>query len=202
MDSLLNLLNNNIVFKNKIYKIVKLSRIYIYGLQYKTDQQLVLNNDILLHTLGNKHIYNSFLNELEQTTIKFNRTNFFNYTVLNDDCNIENIYCFNNRIVTDYKDSIFFRNSNYLEHLYKLHFLIRSITSYYMSIDNEYNNKMKTELTTQLIFTLKVYEIKYGISEEQILTALTEYSQNFLNEYEIDYYNEYKNKILADIILC
>ena len=71
-----------------------------------------------------------------------------------------------------------------------------------MSINNEYNNKMKTELITQLIFTLKVYEIKYGISEEQILNALTEYSQNFLNEYEIDYYNEYKNKILADIILC
>ena len=71
-----------------------------------------------------------------------------------------------------------------------------------MSINNEYNNKMKTELITQLIFTLKVYEIKYGISEEQILTALTEYSQNFLNEYEIDYYNEYKNKILVDIILC
>ena len=71
-----------------------------------------------------------------------------------------------------------------------------------MSINNEYNNKMKTELITQLIFTLKVYEIKYGISEEQILSALTEYSQNFLNEYEIDYYNEYKNKILVDIILC
>ena len=71
-----------------------------------------------------------------------------------------------------------------------------------MSIDNEYNNKMKTELITQLIFTLKVYEIKYGISEEQILTALTEYSQNFLNEYKIDYYDEYKNKILVDSILC
>ena len=202
MDSLLNLLNKNIVFENKIYKIVKLSRIYIYGLQYKTDQQLVLNNDILLHTLGNKHIYNSFLNELEQTPIKINRSNFYNYKVLNDDSNIENIYSFNNRIVTDYKDSIFFRNSNYLEHLYKLRFLIRSITSYYMSINNEYNNKMKTELITQLIFTLKVYEIKYGISEEQLLSALTEYSQNFLNEYEIDYYNEYRNKILVNIILC
>ena len=202
MDSLLNLINKNIVFENKIYKIVKLSQIYIYGLEYKTYQQLVLNNDILLHTLGNKHIYNSFLNELEQTPIKINRSNFFDYTVLDDDSNIENIYSFNNRIVTDYKNSIFFKNSNYLEHLYKLRFLIRSITSYYMSINNEYNNKMKTELITQLIFTLKVYEIKCGISEEQILNALTEYSQNFLNEYEIDYYNEYKNKIIADIILC
>ena len=76
MDSLLNLINKNIVFENKIYKIVKLSRIYIYGLEYKTDQQLVLNNDILLHTLGNKHIYNSFLNELEQTPIKINRSKF------------------------------------------------------------------------------------------------------------------------------
>ena len=94
MDSLLNLLNKNIVFDNKIYKIVKLSRIYIYGLEYKTDQQLVLNNDILLHTLGNKHIYNSFLNELEQTPTKFNGANFFDYTVLNDDSNIENIYSF------------------------------------------------------------------------------------------------------------
>ena len=71
-----------------------------------------------------------------------------------------------------------------------------------MSINNEYNNKMKTELITQLIFTLKVYEIKYGISEAQLLSALTEYSQNFLSEYEIDQYNEHKNKILVDIILC
>ena len=43
MDSLLNLLNKNIVFENNIYKVIKLSRIYIYRLQYKTDQQLVFN---------------------------------------------------------------------------------------------------------------------------------------------------------------
>ena len=60
MDSLLNLINKNIVFENKIYKIVKLSRIYIYGLEYKTDQQLVLNNDILLHRKENKKFYSSF----------------------------------------------------------------------------------------------------------------------------------------------
>ena len=35
-----------------------------------------------------------------------------------------------------------------------------------MSINNEYNNKMKTELITQLIFTLKVNEIKYGIYQK------------------------------------
>ena len=56
-------------------------------------------------------------------------------------------------------------------------------------ISKNANNK-KTELIKQLIFTLKVYEIKYGISEEQLFNALNECSQNFLNEYKTDYYNE------------
>ena len=30
----LNLFNKNIVFDNKIYKVIKISSIYVYGLQY------------------------------------------------------------------------------------------------------------------------------------------------------------------------
>ena len=52
----------------------------------------------------------------------------------------------------------------------------------------------RKDLTQKLKFQLEIYNIKYDISYENILNALSEYSINFLNE-EIDYYNEYNNII-------
>ena len=79
MDSLLNLINKNILFENKMYKIVKLSRIYIYGLQYKTDKQLVLNDDILLHSIGNKQFLQVIFKRIRTKPTKFSISNFNNY---------------------------------------------------------------------------------------------------------------------------
>ena len=43
----LNLFNKNIVFDNKIYKVIKISSIYVYGLQYIQNKELILCDDVL-----------------------------------------------------------------------------------------------------------------------------------------------------------
>ena len=63
-----------------------------------------------------------------------------------------------------------------------------------MNKNNDYYIETRKDLIQKLKFQLDIYNIKYNISYENILNALSEYSINFLNE-EIDYYNEYNNII-------
>ena len=115
--------------------IFKLSRIYIYGFKYNKQKELIVNDDILTYTFGKQHIYSAFKNELENTHTKILVSTFNNYTVLNNDTDIENIFTFyngsynNNYVFYNYKDSIFCKNSDYLKYLYNIRFLIKSITS-------------------------------------------------------------------------
>ena len=94
----------------------------------------------------------------------------------------------------NYKDSIFCKNSDYLEDLYNIRLLIKSIISKTLNKNNDYYIETRKDLIQKLKFQLDIYNIKYNISYENILNALNEYSINFLNE-EIDYYNEYNNII-------
>ena len=64
------------------------------------------------------------------------------------------------------------------------------MTSETMNINYYYYKENRRNSIKQLTFKLEIYKLKYDISDENILNALSEYSLNFLNE-EIDYYNEY-----------
>ena len=198
---LLNLVNKIVIFNNELYKIFKLSRIYIYAYKYKKQNELIVPNDILTYTFGKQHIYNAFKNEFDNYQIKILVSSFNNYTILNNETDIENIFTFsnesynnNNNVFYNYKDSIFCKNSDYLKDLYNIRLLIKSITSETMNKNNDYYIETRKDLIQKLKFQLEIYNIKYDISYENILNALSEYSINFLNE-EIDYYNEYNNII-------
>ena len=72
-----------------------------------------------MYTFGKQHIYNAFKNELENTHTKILVSVFNNYTVLNNDTDIENIFTFSNGsyneyVFYNYKESIFYKNSEYL----------------------------------------------------------------------------------------
>ena len=133
---LLNLVNKIVIFNNEIYKIFKLSRIYIYGFKYNKQKELIVNDDILTYTFGKQHIYSAFKNELDNYQIKVLVSIFNNYTVLNNDTDIENLFTFsngnsynNNFVFYNYKESIFCKNSDYPKYLYNICLLIKSITS-------------------------------------------------------------------------
>ena len=81
---LLKLVNKSVLFNNELYKIFKVSRIYIYALKYKKQKELIVNDDILTYTFGKQHIYSSFKNEFEKTYTKIYVSVFNNYTVLNN----------------------------------------------------------------------------------------------------------------------
>ena len=72
----LELFNKNIVFDNNIYKIIKVSSIYIYGLQYIHDKQLILCDDVLFYSFEDKHFYTSFKNDLQDKPTKIKITSF------------------------------------------------------------------------------------------------------------------------------
>ena len=73
---LLNLVYKTVSFNNELYKIVKLSRIYIYGLKYMKQKELILTDDILTYTFGKKHIYAAFKNELDNKHTKILKSIF------------------------------------------------------------------------------------------------------------------------------
>ena len=79
--------------------------------------------------MGDKHLYNSFFNELQNKPTKLKISQFYNYRILDDDINIEDIFIFNNNIIYNYKDSIFCKNTRELELLYNIRYLIRSVIS-------------------------------------------------------------------------
>ena len=190
----LELFNKNIVFDNNIYKIIKVSSIYIYGLQYIHDKQLILCDDVVFYSFGDKHLYTSFKNEFEDKTTKIKISIFYNYRILDDDINIEDIFIFNNDIIYNYNDSIFYKNIRELELLYNIRYLIKSVISPQMKTEQKYNNKIKNELLQKLNFVLNVYKTRHNITDEKhILDGLTEYTISFLKEPYINYYNEYLN---------
>ena len=190
----LELFNKNIVFDNNIYKIIKVSSIYIYGLQYIHDKQLILCDDVVFYSFGDKHLYTSFKNDLQDKPTKIKISSFYNYHVLDDDINIEDIFIFNNDSIHNYKDSIFYTNIRELELLYNIRYLIKSVISPQMKTEQKYNTKIKNELLQKLNFVLNAYKTRHNITDEKnILDGLTEYTISFLKEPYINYYNEYLN---------
>jgi hypothetical protein len=198
---LLDIVNKNVLYNNKLFKIFKLSRVYIYAFKYIKQKELIVNDDILTYTFGKQHIYSSYKNELDNYQIKILVSSFYNYVVLNNDTDIENIFTFsngnsynNNYVFYNYKESIFYKNSDYLKYLYDICLLIKSIISETMNINNDYYNEKRKDLIQKLKFQLDIDKIKYDVSDENFLNALSEYSINFLNE-KIDYNYEYNNII-------
>ena len=162
---LLNLVHKIVLFSNEIYKIFKLSRIYIYGFKYIKQKALIVRDDILTYTFGKQHIYSSFKNQLDNKPTKILVSIFNKYTVLNNEIDIENIFTFSNGsqynndqtqdkfvfytgLKYNYKDNIFYKNSEYLTFLYDMRLLIRSITAININTDcyiyyyNEKNKKI------------------------------------------------------------
>ena len=198
---MLDIVNKNVLYNNELFKIFKLSRVYIYAFKYIKQKELIVNDDILTYTFGKQHIYSSYKNELDNYQIKILVSSFYNYVVLNNDTDIENIFTFsngnsynNNYVFCNYKESLFYKNSEYLKGLYNIRLLIKSITSETMNINNDYYNEKRRDLIQKLKFQLDIDKIKYDVSDENILNALSEYSINFLNE-KIDYNYEYNNII-------
>ena len=93
---MLDIVNKNVLYNNELFKIFKLSRVYIYAFKYIKQKELIVNDDILTYTFGKQHIYSSYKNELDNYQIKILVSSFYNYVVLNDDTDIENIFTFSN----------------------------------------------------------------------------------------------------------
>ena len=101
---------------------------------------------ILTYTSGQKHNDSAFENRLENKRTKILVSIFDKYTVLNNDIHIENIFTFNNGshynhdpadynfvfysgLNCYYKDSLCYKDSEYLKYVYNICLLLRSIKS-------------------------------------------------------------------------
>ena len=112
--------------------------------------------------------------------------------ILDDDINIEDIFIFNNNIIYNYKNSIFYKNTRELELLYNIRYLIKRVISSHMKTEQKYDTNIKNELLQKLNFVLNIYKIRHNIIDEKIiLDNLSEYTISFLCEPYINYYSEY-----------
>ena len=165
---LLNLVNKIVIFNNELYKIFKLSRIYIYAYKYKKQKELIVPNGILTYTFGKQHIYSAFKNEFDNYQIKILVLTFNNYTILNNETDIENIFTFsndsyknnNNNVYYNYKDSIFCKNCDYLKYLYNIRLLIKSIISETMNKNNDYYIENKERFNTKIKISIRYLQYK------------------------------------------
>ena len=134
---LFNIIGCLVLFENDIYKINRVTRCFIYAYKYKTKNKLILNDAVTFYP-GESHIYNCFLNELENKTTKIKIGIFiYNYTILGSNIDVSNIYIFNDSILDNYKDSLLCKDIELLKTIYVIRFFIRSL------ITREMNKNIK-----------------------------------------------------------
>ena len=74
---------------------------------------------------------------------------------MDDNINIEDIFIFNNNILYNYKDNLFYQNIRELALLYNIRYLINNIICLKMNITEQtYNIKLKNELIEKINFVL------------------------------------------------
>ena len=115
---LLNIIGCLVLFENDIYKIDRVTRCFIYAYKYKTKNKLILNDAVTFYP-GKSHIYNCFLNHLENKTTKIKISKFiYNYFILSPNIDIANIYIFNDSILCNYKQSLLCSDIELLKKIY------------------------------------------------------------------------------------
>jgi hypothetical protein len=150
----LDLVNKTVVENNYIYKVIKVSSLYVYVKKYNLIKSLSLNDDC--------RIYKAFSNVILNDEVIKLQAKIFKYKII-DENRIENIYLVNNKVRENYQDSMFFKDETLLSSMYEFYYLFK----------NESKNGI-------LEFTEDYDEIKLKI----LLDETTKYFLNKINYFE------------------
>ena len=121
--------------------------------------KLILNDAVTFYS-GESHIYNCFLNELENKTTKIKIGIFIcNYTILGSNIDVENVFIFNDSVLDNYKDSLLCKDIDWLKTIYVIRFFIRSLITEEMNKNIKYYKNIKTEFINKLNNYFKYFKI-------------------------------------------
>ena len=166
-------------FDNTLYKVIKYSTIYIYCYEYELNDELKLNNDILfLFASTNSTIYTHFKKILiNKKIVKIKITELYNYIILDDNEDINNIYFVGDKLERNYINSEFYKTKGIIEtrnNIFK--FIYSMLYGPCVNKSNEYYYKFRIQY------------IKDIFDKYQYILSLPLVSQNiYFNELKIKY---------------
>ena len=206
--------NKNIIYDEHLYKIVKVSSMYIYVSHYKSDKALSFNDDIIFRTIHNSIIYKHYLPELQAgkpTKLLISKVHYLLQVVDYD--NFNNIYFVFNKdrygikfkIVDNYILSEFFNETyGYLKFKKYVYNTFRNLTGNELSNkDNAYNYNIRKEVINNFFENEAIRTNKQYMTK--ILNTLNEENDNFCYQsyYDIikgeheDIINEKNNSVIS-----
>ena len=114
----------------------------------------------------------------------------YNYTILDSNIDVSNIYIFNDSMLNSYKDSLLCKDIELLKTIYVIQFLMRSLITREMNKNIKYYKDIKIEFINKLNNYFEYFQID---DKKYVLDEVTNYSKSFLNDSYIDDYEEYIN---------
>lgn len=175
------LINKNVFFDGKLYKIIKFNSIYVYGNEYIPDNELLINNDIIFFSSCEpKTTYQHFSNNLLHKPSKFKYSSFCRYIVVPD--NIDDIYFIDKEMHLNYVDSKFLNKPLLIERANSLFKFIYSMMVGPMKNKSDpYYRPIRDE---QIIINMKYFE---NITDDDIKLLCDEIHINY-PRYEMNYF--------------
>ena len=186
------LINKIRYFEGDLFKLTHYSNIYIYGIQYEQDDELIINTDVLFLFYGTYSIYRHFNNNFKKVVnknkFKIKFSSFVCYNIIDE--NINDVYFIDNKKYDNYYSSTFYSNQDdikikqrYINFFYALFFGP-------MSTSNEYYlNYRKNEIEKHFKDNINIIDKKELLDELTVEEPL--FKMNFYDAY-LKLHDEYK----------
>ena len=189
------LINKTVFFENEMYKILKVNTVYIYGYNYELDNELSINNNIVFLSANDKPtIYKHYTNNILFGITKIKLSIFYDFKIIDID-KLSDIYFIDNTIHTDYYNSKFYTDKNYLtinNDIFKLLYSMYHGPMFNKS--NTYYFDFRKQILIEYFNNTKLNEEQIKITCDELQNKYENYRTNFYDDYQ-NLYNEYKTYI-------
>ena len=189
------LINKTVFFEGDLYKILKVNTVYIYGYNYEVDSELSIDNNIIFLLANNKTTtYKHYTNNILFGITKIKLSIFYDFKIIDID-KLSDTYFINNLIHTDYYNSKFYTDKNYLtinNDIFKL--IYSTYHGPMFNKNNSYYFDFRKQILIEHFNNTKLNEEQIKITCNDLQNRYENYRNNFYDEY-INLYNEYKTYI-------
>ena len=189
------LINKTVFFDGDLYKIWKVSTVYIYGYNYELDNELSIDNNIIFLSTNDKPtIYKHYTNNILFGITKIKLSIFYDFKIIDID-KLSYTYLIDNTIHTDYYNSKFYKNKNYITIENDIFKLIYSMYHGPMfKKNNSYYFDFRKQILIEHFNITKLNEDQIKITCNDLQNRYENYRNNFYGDY-INLYNEYQTYI-------
>ena len=174
---------------------LKVNTVYIYGYNYELDNELSIDNNIIFLSANDKAtVYKHYTNNILFGITKIKLSIFYDFKIIDID-KLSDTYFIDNIIHTDYYNSKFYKNKNYITIENDIFKLIYSMYHGPMfDKNNSYYFDFRKQILIEHFNNTKLNEDQIKITCNDLQNRYENYRNNFYDDY-INLYNEYKTYI-------